>query len=258
MESWRLALEGGDAESAWDLFIDRYRRLIIATIRRVLDTQDDVADVFAEVCQRLSADDLKLLRRFTERADSRASLSTWLVVVVRNQTIDWMRKRSGRRRMTAPAMLSPLQREIFQHVFADQRSHAEAYEIMRGDDVAFMSFAAFLREVAQTYRLVDGTGARGVLRYLNAPPALEPLAVPPPQEALLASEASGRLADLLESLPADTRLALQLFVVEELPAAEVARAVGWQSAKAVYNRVYRALDKLRQALERQGIRPGDL
>lgn len=257
MEDWRSALEGGDPEAAWDLFIDRYRRLIIATVRRVLDTQDDVADVFAEVCQTLCADDLKLLRRFTQRADSGASFSTWLVVVVRNRTIDWMRKRSGRVRVAAPETLSPLQREIFHHVFANRRSHAETYEIMKGDD-ACMSFAAFLREVAQTYRLVEATGSRGVLRYLEAPSTLEPQAPPHPEETLLASEAGGRLAEVLESFPTDIRLALQLFVVDELPAAEVARAVGWRSAKDVYNRVYRALDRLRKGLERQGIRRGDL
>ena len=56
----------------------------------------------------------------------------------------------------------------------------------------------------------------------------------------------------------DERLAVQLFVVDEMPAAEVARTVGWRNAKAVYNRVYRALGTLGQGLERQGIRRGDL
>jgi RNA polymerase sigma factor (sigma-70 family) len=257
MESWRVALEAGDAESAWDLFLERYRRLIIATIRRVLDSPDDVADVFAQVCQTLIADDLKLLRKFTERPDSRASFSTWLVVVVRNQTIDWIRKRSGRRRVTVPETLSPLQREIFRHVFVERRSHAEAYEIMMCDAAAAMSFATFLREVATTYRLVEG-GAGGVFRYLSTPPTLEPQAPPHPQQSLLASEAGERLDEVLALLPVDTRLAVQLFVVEELPAAEVARIVGWRNAKDVYNRVYRALDKLRETLERHGIRTGDL
>jgi RNA polymerase sigma factor (sigma-70 family) len=258
METWMLALDGGDADSAWDLFIDRYRRLIIATIRRTLDAHDDVADVFAQVCHTLSADDLRLLRRFRERGDSRATFATWLVVVVRNQAIDWRRKQSGHRRIAVPESLSPLQREIFQHVFNDRRSHVEAYEIMKGGAAADMSFGSFLRELAQTYRIVDGSGARGVLRYLEAPPGLEPQGAPDPHDSLLNSEARARLEKLLESLPADTRLALQLFVVDELPAAEVARALGWRNAKDVYNRVYRALGRLRKSLELQGIGPGDL
>jgi RNA polymerase sigma factor (sigma-70 family) len=258
VEPWRRALDGGDAESAWDLFVDRYRRLIIATIRRTLASHDDVGDVFAQVCQALSADDLRLLRRFTERGDAGAKFSTWLVVVVRNQTIDWVRRRSGRRRVSAPPSLSPIQSEIFRHVFADGRSHAEAYELMRDGAAAGMSYPLYLRELADTYRLVGHASSRGALRHLEPPPRLEPQAAPHPHDSLQTSEARARLDEVLESLPADTRLALQLFVVDELSAARVARTVGWESAKDVYNRVYRALGKLREALERQGIRRGDL
>ena len=52
-------------------------------------------------------------------------------------------------------------------------------------------------------------------------------------------EVAPRLDALLGDLPADERLAVRLFVVEDLPAAEVARVVGWPNAKAVYNRVRR-------------------
>jgi DNA-directed RNA polymerase specialized sigma24 family protein len=51
---------------------------------------------------------------------------------------------------------------------------------------------------------------------------------------------------------------VRLFVVEEPPAAEVARIVGWPRAKTVYNRVYRALAAMRVHFERSGIGPGDL
>jgi RNA polymerase sigma factor (sigma-70 family) len=258
MESWRLALEQGDAASAWDLFIDRYRRLIISTIRRTLDAPDDVADVFAEICHALFADDLKLLRRFAERADARASFSTWLVVVVRNRTTDWLRRRSGRRQATAPASLSPLQREIFHHVFAARRSHAETYEIMKGGVAADMSFGRFLREVAATYRRVDGSSGRSVLRYLNAPAVLDLPTPADPQDSLHEAEARARLSEVLEALAPETRLAVQLFVVDEMAAADVARTLGWKNAKQVYNRVSRALVQLRQALERQGIHRWDL
>lgn len=257
MEAWWLTLEEGDVEPAWDLFIGRYRRLILATIRRTLDVQDDIPDVFAHICQTLSANDLAALRRYFDR-DGRASFSTWLVVVVRNQTVNWMRQRSGRRRFTVPAALSDLQREIFQQVFIDRRSHTEAYEVVRAGIGSELTFGEFLRELAETYRVVERTHGRGAVRHFPMPPSLEPAAAPSPQESLLISEARNRLEEALELLPADTRLAVQLFVVDELPAAEVAQALGWRSAKDVYNHVYRALGRLRKALERQGIRRGDL
>jgi RNA polymerase sigma factor (sigma-70 family) len=258
VESWWVPLQEGDIDSAWDLFIDRYRRLIIATIRRTLDTREEIPDVFAHICHTLAADDLRVLRRYFESADdSRARFSTWLVVVVRNQTVDWMRMRSGRRRITVPPSLSPLQREIFQHVFAERRSHAEAFEVMR-DGGADITFAAFLRELAETYRRVERSGGRGVLRHFPPAPSLDTQATPHPAAAVSIAEARSRLDAVLESLPADTRLAVELFVVDEMPAEQVAQTVGWQSAKDVYNRVYRALGRLRQALERQGMGRGDL
>jgi DNA-directed RNA polymerase specialized sigma24 family protein len=54
------------------------------------------------------------------------------------------------------------------------------------------------------------------------------------------------------------RLAVELFVVERMSAADVARTVGWPNSKAVYNRVYRALATLKARLESEGIGPGDL
>src|SRR5439155_5954951 len=72
------------------------------------------------------------------------------------------------------------------------------------------------------------------------------------------TETSPHLLDALRGLPADEQVAVQLFVIEELPAAEVARLVGWPNAKAVYNRVSRALATVKQDLEAQGIRRQDL
>jgi hypothetical protein len=50
-------------------------------------------------------------------------------------------------------------------------------------------------------------------------------------------------------------MAVQLFIIDEIDAATVARTVGWPNAKAVYNRVHRALDRLRSEVERLGLGP---
>jgi RNA polymerase sigma factor (sigma-70 family) len=258
MEPWQAALAKGDPDKAWDGFLDRYRPLILATIRRTLPAEADVFDVFADVCRALSADGLARLRRYDGGADRRARFSTWLVVVVRNQAIDWLRRSPRGRRPSAPSGLTSTQQEIFRYVFVEQRSHVEAYELLRAGQEPDLPFGAFLRELAETYRRVERSGPRGMLRYLPGPALLETQAAPNPEAAPIASEAGAWLTEALEALPADTRLALQLFVVEELPAAQVARAVGWPNAKTVYNRVYRAISVLRQALERHGIERDDL
>jgi DNA-directed RNA polymerase specialized sigma24 family protein len=66
------------------------------------------------------------------------------------------------------------------------------------------------------------------------------------------------LADAVRSLSTGERRAVDLYVVDERPAASVASMLGLPNAKAVYNRVYRALGVLRQRLEKAGIRRGDL
>ena len=258
MEDWQKDLERGTSDSAWDLFLTRYRRLIFAAIRHYAQDYDDVMDVFARVCEALREDDLRRLRAYARQPTHRARFSTWLVTVVRHLTIDWFRSRDGRRRVSAVAeRLPPLQRLIFEHVFLNRRSHVEAYELIRSREAPDLSFGKFQAELRATYRAVT-EGRRGrVLRELGGPaPAPESEAeaaspVPSPDERDL-------LERVLGTLSPEDRVAVELFVQDELPAAAVAKIVGLPNAKAVYNRVYRALADLRERLEQAGVRREDL
>ncbi|HEX9705765.1 MAG TPA: sigma-70 family RNA polymerase sigma factor [Gemmatimonadales bacterium] len=255
-EPWIAPLEAGDPEGAWDLFIERYRPLIFGAIRHYTVEPDDVMDVFARVCEALRENNFTRLRRCATAFDPDRPFSTWLVAVVHNLTIDWFRHRDGRPRLsTIAAALPPLQRRIFEYVFLDQRSHVEAYELLCSRDGASLSFGEFLKELSATY----GTAAAGRRGRLAAELAIPPPTSPdPPADPAVAAEQQALLARALESLPADDRLAVQLYVVDEMPAEQVARALGYPSAKAVYNRVYRALATIRARLEQAGIREGDL
>ena len=62
----------------------------------------------------------------------------------------------------------------------------------------------------------------------------------------------------LAKLAPEDRLAVQLFVIDDLSAAEVARLIGWPSAKTVYNRVSRALTAMRADFKRRGIELRDI
>lgn len=254
MESWRATLAAGDKEGAWRDFIARYRRLIIATIRRTIGNDDDVEDVFAEVCANLSADDLARLKRHSDTGTAR--LATWLVTVVHHQTIDWVRQREGRRRVRIPPGLSPLQNQIFTYVFDERRSHVEAYELIKQHGSVKLDFAEYLKEVAETYHAVERSVGKAAIHYLPGPPVLseEPATV---EDAIIAAERAGQLTSALRVLPPDERLAIKLFVVEDVGADRVSRIVGWPNAKAVYNRVHRALQVLRKELERAGIDRSD-
>src|SRR6059058_738130 len=257
VDDWVAELRAGRPEPAWDRFLDRYRRLIFSAIRHYAEDYDDVMDVFAQVCEALRANDLRRLRSYADQTDHRARFSTWLVTVVRHLTVDWFRHRDGRRRISTVAeRLPPLQRRIFEHVFLDRRSHAEAYELIRTGETRDLSFKEYQAELRATYRAVTKDRRGGVLRELGAPP-------PPDVESDSPHYADRRearefIARALGALSDEDRVAVELHVVEELPAADVARLLGLPNAKAVYNRVYRALELLRGQFERAGLSREDL
>jgi RNA polymerase sigma factor (sigma-70 family) len=254
-EEWRAQLAAGDTKSAWDSFVTRYRRLIIGTIRRTVANKDDVAEVFAEVCAALSTDDMSLLQRHVEAGTAR--FSTWLVTVVHHRAVDWMRQQYGRRRVAPPPGLTDLQRHIFQYVFGERRSHVETYEVIRQRVDGSLSFGSFLSAVSDTYKALESVSGKAVTHYMPGPPVSLEEEEAPGEDALHSAETGTRLASALKTLPPDERLAIQLFVIDELPADRVARIVRWPNAKAVYNRVYRALALVRKDLERQGFNRDD-
>ena len=261
MQDWVVELREGRPEVAWSRFLDGYRRLIFAAIRHYAQDHDDVMDVFADICATLREDGMRRLRERAEDPNPRARFSTWLVAVVRHQTVDWFRHRTGRRRFSnTAASLPPRQRAIFELVFLDQRSHAETYELICARDAPTLSFREFLVELRATYQAMS-KGRRGrVLREMaRVPPPSPPPAIGGTQlSEVEAAERHELLSRALDSLPADDRVAIQLYLIEELPAEQVAKLLALPNAKAVYNRVYRAVAVLRQRLEASGIQPGDL
>ena len=257
MEAWLPALLQGETDAAWDQFLTRYRRLIFAAIRHYARDHDDGMDVFAQLCGRLRADDMRRLRERAEDPDPQSQFSTWLVAVVRNQAIDWIRQRDGRRpRAAAWQQLPELQQRIVELVVLDRMGYAAAFETLRSGGHPDLTFREFQRELRSVF-LSIGTGRLG--------PLLRNLAPPPPEEP--ADDAADRLerADRRRALtaaldrlnPAD-RLAVTLYVLDGLPAAQVAGIMGLAGPKAVYNRVYRVLADLRQSFVTAGVGPGDL
>ena len=245
-------LQRGNHDAAWDLFLDRYRRLVFAAIRHYAQDYDDVMDVFARVCESLREDNLRRLRTYFDQRAHTARFSTWLVTVVRNLTIDWFRHRDGRRRLSALAnALPPLRRSIFEHVFLHKRSHVEAFELMRSrGECPELSFGQFLGEVSATYRAAGATRQGSILGELGG---LSPPTVDVDADTSV-SEQREELEHALGQLSVTERVAVQLYVVEEMRAEAVAKVVGWPSAKTVYNHVYRALAAMRARISQGGPR----
>ena len=257
MDDWMEELRRGSPEVAWDLFLARYRRVIFAAIYHYAHDPDDAMDIFACVAEALRRDDMRRLRRYLEQPSHRARTSTWLVAVVHHLTIDWFRHRDGRRRLSVIGdNLPPLRRRIFEEVYFERRTHIETYERIRATVAPDLTFGQFLAELRATHQLVTAGHHGNVLRAMAARTPDAP-SVQAPRTGETA-ERRAILADAVGSLATEERRIVDLYVLDERPAASVASMVGLPNAKAVYNRVYRALGALRQRLEQSGIRRGDL
>lgn len=244
-EPWVPLLARGDPEGAWDRFLDRYRRLVFGAIRRCVAEPDDVMDVFALVCEGFRRDDFRRLRRCAERVEPGRPISTYIVAVVHNIAIDWIRARDGRPRGALASSLPPPRDRIYRLVFEQRHSHVEAYETLHAAD-ASLTFGVFLRELRATYRAAQHAG-RTVENVFVAQLCA------PESDPGLEADRRNQLETVLEALAPEDRVAVELYVMEDLPAEQVARMMGYPGAKAVYNRVYRALGELRERLEAAGI-----
>ncbi len=261
MEPWQAELERSQFDAAWDLFLDRYRRLIFSAIRHYAQDYDDVMDVFARVCEALRQDELRRLRSYVQQPVHHARFTTWLVTVVRHITVDWFRHRDGRQRLSVVAEgLPPLRRRIFELVFLNQRSHIEAYETIHAGEAPALTFRGFLGELRATYQAVSA-GRRGHVIHDLAPAPQTPENPPddPTEPSVIAAAERSQLMErALSVLAPEDRLIVEFYVLEECPAATVAKVLGLANAKAVYNRAYRALATVREELERVGVRREDL
>lgn len=256
VDPWIALLQQGDTDAAWDVFIGRHRRLIIAAIRHYARDYDDVMNVFAHACESLREDDFRRLRAWTSQQHHTARFSTWLVVVIRNLTADWFRRRDGRKRLPALAgQLPPLQRRLFELVILEHHGHSESYELLRAADPT-LSYRAFQHELRAVYQALAGKRKGALLPELTETPLAETELAGPEEDWSL--ERTEALERAMATLRAEDRVIVQLYVIDQLPAEAVARIAGLPNAKAAYNHAYRALAALRQSLEAAGFRRGDL
>src|SRR5262245_2891698 len=102
-----------DPPRGWRAFIDQFTPVMLAAIEQSgLRSRDEVMEVYVEACEHLAADDCARLRRHDP---AKGPLRAWLVRVVRNVLIDWVRSRRGRKRLFGSIQaLDPLAQRVFE------------------------------------------------------------------------------------------------------------------------------------------------
>ena len=115
---------------AWTAFLESYSRAILQVVHTFEHEQDARSDCFLFVCERLSENQFRRLRRFQPRGVAR--FTTWLQVIVRNLCLDWRRKEYGRQRVfQSVARLAPLDQEVFREVLIRGLSPEDCFSRLR-------------------------------------------------------------------------------------------------------------------------------
>lgn len=262
-EQERILVErilGGSTE-AWHAFLDTYSSLIHAIIRKhIHGDEDEVRTVFVSVLESLYG---RALAAF----EGRASLATWLAVVVRAHAMEHLRRKLGRKRFPRSLEgLGPLEKRVFtlRHVEGWPLEAIQAQVRAEGLPAGAESVNEALRIVEDhldpghrrrlAYNLEAGRqgGTSGRLLELADLLRLDAEAVPhdPIENDAIAGE---RLADhvqsLLSRLSQEERDILRLRFEESRTAAEIAASLGLADSRRVYTIAERALRRLRKWLD---------
>jgi DNA-directed RNA polymerase specialized sigma24 family protein len=253
-----------DTARGWRAFIDQYTPMMLATIEQAgLRTRDEVMEVYVRACEHLSADDCARLRRHDP---AKGTLRAWLVQVVRNVLVDWIRSSRGRRRLFGSIRdLDPLAREVFELYYWRRHSVSEIAELARDDDGRPAGLGAVFDAMDRIEQsLSDRQRAElvSMLARAQSPAPLEDeeggLAVEPPDPAprpdaiLVASQTRALLDGALAQLPPEDALILSLRYEAGLSTAEVQRALHLERLGP--ERLRAILGRVRDLLAAQGLR----
>lgn len=254
-----------DRQGAWSQFLDRYSGLIYHVVLTFDRDPDRSGNCYLFVCQQLSANDFRRLRKFDPAGT--ASFSTWLCAVTRNLCLDWHRKEHGRYRIFGSvARRSAADQILFELVFR-QGFPIEEAKVELGRRGIGLSFAEVEEKICELRRCVSarqlwllscGNGAadsihsgdEGVLALEPADPA------PDPEAVLVLRETHAQVAAALGSLSDSDRLLVRLRYQEGLTLQQVAALVGLKDAQTADRRLRDIIEHIRQVLGLKHFVPG--
>jgi RNA polymerase sigma factor (sigma-70 family) len=256
LDSILSAISLPDRQSAWSEFLDRYSGLIYHVVLAVDRDPDRSGNCYLFVCEQLSTNDFRRLRKFD--TGGRASFSTWLCAVARNLCLDWYRKEHGRHRIFGSlAARSAADQLLFELVFRRGLSAEEARTELsrRGIELSFAAVEERICELRrcltsrQLWLLSCGKAIPDCLDNDQEGTPIEPADPAPNPEALAAlKETHQQIASALSSLADSDRLLIRLRYREGLTLQQVAKLVGLKDAQTADRRLRDIIDHLRQAL----------
>jgi len=231
--------------------LDRVERAVSFACRRYRLDPDDAEEFAAIVRLRLVDNDYAILRKYEERS----SFATFISVVVQRMALDYRIHHWGKWHVSAEAKrLGPLAVKLDQLLNRDGRTLAEAFAALaaKHDNVTLES----LQELAER-----------LPRHPPRPRSVQleeaaPVAVTRGngvEERLLARDRrstserlSSLMAAVIESMPEDERLILQLRFEGGMAVSQIARVLKLDQ-KLLYRRLERRMRDIRTELEGRGL-----
>jgi RNA polymerase sigma factor (sigma-70 family) len=253
-------LNSRDPEEAWRLFLAEYGPAILQVVRHLEHDADLVPDCFQFVCEGLSANSFRRLRKF--QPVGRAVFSTWLRAVVRNLCLDWRRKQVGRHRLfKSIAQLSGFDQEVFRRLYEQRLSLEEAFQSLRaafpGVTHARVTDSQMRIEKELTpnqRRLLAERAYRQVSQSVvgfEDPPAIGqdvPDPSPNPEAQALLEERAAALRRALAQLSEREQLLIRLRYEEELTLEQVGKLLDLGNAQRVERQIKAVLARLRAVM----------
>ncbi len=257
-------LESSERSQAWSEFLDSYAPLILQVVHQFERDPDRSADCFVFVCEELSRNRCRRLRRYDPTKGT--SFSTWVQTIVHNLCLDWHRKQVGRFRLfRSLSGLSALDEEVYRCVYARGLSSEETLLVLRPayadltESRVAESLGRIRRRLTPRQHWLLSTLKPRVVPLANGAagegPTLErQIPDPGPDPELLAErqEKRARLAGALVRLSEEDRLLVRLRYEQGLTLQRVASLAGLQNAQQADRRLKETLDILRHEMERGG------
>jgi RNA polymerase sigma factor (sigma-70 family) len=249
-----------EPQAAWSQFLESYSALILQVVQLLERDDDQVAECFLYVCQALTRNRFRRLRRFNLRGP--ASFPTWLRAVVRNLCLDWYRREHGRpRSFQVIVRLSALDRAVFRCTYEQGLSLEQTYHSLRqGFPELVMaqveeSLERIQSSLTRRHHWLLSLRRRAVEPLSgdspsNGQPSRAEIASPHPGPEALAAlhEQQAALSRVLARLPAPDRLLIRLRFEQELTLEQVARLTGLGSAQKADYRIKGILERLRNEM----------
>jgi RNA polymerase sigma factor (sigma-70 family) len=263
VEQILISLSSDELEEGWSEFLNLYSPLILQVVHQFETGEDRAADCFLFICEQLSANSCRRLRRFDPKGP--AKFATWLRVIARNLCLDWRRKELGRPRVfRSVARLGLLDQQVFDCVYQRgmslrrtllslQASHPGLTEEKLSDSLQRV------RQSLTSHQLWLTGRRRSKVLSLERDPTAESEAMeiqladrdPDPEALAALAEQRSALARALSRLEKEERLLLQLRYGEGLTLDQVSRLAGLGNPQRADRRIREILARLREEMGAQ-------